>query len=93
MKPKVPLRRALEDPALLGTVLPGDTWLPWRTLLIAAMGEPLSDDERTSFARLTGRDAEPLERVEELWGIVGRRGGKTRASAVLSVYLGRVCKG
>src|SRR5689334_20440935 len=91
MIPKVPLRRALEDPALLGTALPGDTWLAWRTLLIAAMGEPLSDDERAIFTRLTGRISEPLGRVEELWAVVGRRGGKTRAGAVLSVYLAALC--
>jgi hypothetical protein len=91
MTPKVPLRQALADPALLGTVLPGETWAAWRTLLIAAMGEPLTDEERETFTRLTGRPSEPLERVEELWGIVGRRGGKTRAGAVLSVYLAALC--
>ena len=42
----VSLRRALTDPGLLGSVLSGDTWRAWRTLLIAAMGEPLRDDER-----------------------------------------------
>ena len=83
MRPRVPLRRALDDPALLGTVLPGETWGVWRTLLIAAMGEPLTEDERETFTRLTGRPQEPLERVEELWAVVGRRGGKTRAGAVL----------
>jgi hypothetical protein len=91
MKPKVPLRHALNDPALLGTVLPGETWAAWRTLLIAAMGEPLTDEERETFTRLTGRPSEPLERVEELWAVVGRRGGKTRAGAVLSVYLAALC--
>jgi hypothetical protein len=30
------LIKALADPALLGTVLAGDTWRPWRTLLIAS---------------------------------------------------------
>src|SRR3712207_720407 len=91
MKSKVPLRRALEDPALLGTVLSGETWAAWRTLLIAAMGEPLTDDVRAIFTRLTGRPSESLERVEELWAVVGRRGGKTRAGAVLSVYLSALC--
>lgn len=45
MRPKVPLRQALADPALLGTVLPGETWAAWRTLLIAAMDEPLTDND------------------------------------------------
>src|SRR5262245_13024493 len=30
MKPKVTLRKALDDPALLGGVLGGDTWHTWR---------------------------------------------------------------
>ena len=50
------------------------------------MGEALDDAERAIFQRLTGREREPLERVDELWGIIGRRGGKSRAVAVLIVY-------
>jgi hypothetical protein len=87
LAPKITMRRALNDPALLGDVLAGDSWQPWRILLIALMGEPLSDDERAVFHDLTGRIAEPLERVEEFWAIVGRRGGKSRAAAVLTVFL------
>lgn len=68
------MRRALSDPALLGAVLAGESWRPWRILLIALLGEALTDDERAVFKALTGREREPLERVEEFWGIVGRRG-------------------
>jgi hypothetical protein len=81
------MRRALSDPALLGDVLAGDSWRAWRILLIAMMGEPLDDEERVIFKALTGREREPLERVEEFWGIIGRRGGKSRAMAVLIVFL------
>jgi hypothetical protein len=88
----VTLRRALTDPTLPGNVLGGDTWQTWRTLLIAAMGEPLTDDERETFKRLTGgREREPLQRVEELIAIVGRRGGKSRAIATLTCYLANMC--
>ena len=45
MTPKVTLRQALEDPALLGSALAGPTWHPWRVILLAAMGEPLTKDE------------------------------------------------
>jgi hypothetical protein len=51
--------------------LGGDSWLAWRVLLIAAMGEPLTDEERAIFAKLTGREREPGERVDELWCVVG----------------------
>ncbi len=86
-RPSISLRRALEDPALLGEVLPADTWGAWRALLLAAMGERLTDDEREHFTALTGRPQEPLERVSEMWAVIGRRGGKTRASAALAVFL------
>ena len=65
----------------------GYSWLAWRILLIAAMGEPLTDEERAIFTKLTGREREPGERVGELWCVIGRRGGKSRAIAALLVYL------
>ena len=85
--PAVTMRQALSDPALLGKVLAGDTWRAWRVLLIALMGEALTNDERVIFKGLTGREREPLERVEEFWGVIGRRGGKSRSMAVLIVFL------
>ena len=87
MRPTVSMRKALSDPQLLGTALPGDSWRPWRTLLIAAMGEKLTDDERALFKTLTGREHEPLQRVDTFAAVVGRRGGKSRAMAVLATYI------
>lgn len=86
MKRLTTMRDALADPALFGTILPGESWAAWRALLIASQGEPLTNAERAIFADLTGREREPEEPVEELWAIVGRRGGKTRAMAVLAAY-------
>jgi hypothetical protein len=76
---------------LLGSVLAGDSWRSWRCLMIAAMGEALTDDERAIFTSLTGRAREPLQRVEELAAVVGRRGGKSRAMATLACYLASLC--
>jgi hypothetical protein len=87
MKSLSTMRQALYDQRLLGGVLIGDSWSVWRALLIAAMGEELTNDERTIFQSITGRPREPLERVEELWVVVGRRGGKTRTAAALAVYV------
>ena len=81
MKPRISLRQSLQDPNLLGGVLSGDSWRPWRTLLIAAMGESLYDDEREIFTKLTDREREPGQRVNELVAVIGRRGGKSRAMA------------
>jgi len=60
----ITMRAALEDKALLGGVLGGDSWRAWRVLLIAIMGELLTPDERVTFAALAGREREPLEIVE-----------------------------
>jgi hypothetical protein len=87
MRPTTTLRDALSDPALLGHVLRGPSWLPWRVLLIAAMGEALTDAERPIFTQLTGRARESLQRVNEFEAVVGRRGGKTSAMAALATYI------
>ena len=87
MKLRVTLRKALEDPELLGSALAGPTWHAWRSLLLAAVGEPLNPDELETFTRFTGRTTPPRQRVDELWCCVGRRGGKSRAMAVLAIYL------
>lgn len=91
MTPNVTMRTALADEALLGSVLKGSSWHPWRTVLTAAMGEALNDDERATFAKLTGREREPLRRVEEAAFVVGRRGGKSRAMATLACYIAGLC--
>jgi hypothetical protein len=91
MRPTVAMRKALADPKLLGGALPGESWRPWRTLLIAANGEALTDDERTLYTQLTGREHEPLQRVDEFIAAVGRRGGKTQAMAAHGTYIGALC--
>jgi hypothetical protein len=58
---------------------------------MAAMGEALRDDERALFVKFTGREREPGRRVEELIGVIGRRGGKSRAIATLAAYIGGLC--
>jgi len=85
--PKTTLRTALENPQLLGGAIPGDSWLGWRSLLLAAMGEALTPEELETFRRLTEREQPPKERVSELVAVVGRRGGKSRAIATLLCYL------
>jgi hypothetical protein len=92
MTPKITLRKALADKQLLGSALPGDTWASWRVLLVAAMGEALTEDERATFTKLTGREREPLQRVEEAAFVVGRRGGKSKAMATLAAYLAGLCE-
>jgi hypothetical protein len=92
MIPQISFRRAIDDPLLLGSALGGDSWRAWRALLLAAMGEKLTPDELKLFQQFTGRDSPPGSRVDELFCVVGRRGGKSRAIAALTVYLALLCK-
>jgi hypothetical protein len=92
MIPQLPLRQALSDPELLGSVLVGPSWRPWRVLLIAAAGERLTKSERALFKKLTGREREPLQCVEEFAGVIGRRGGKSRAISVVTTYIAGLCQ-
>jgi hypothetical protein len=91
MKPLASMRKALKDPNLLGNTLNGDSWHAWRVLLIAMVGEKLTDAERTTFKTLTQREREPLQRVEEFVAVAGRRGGKSRAMSVLAAYVAGLC--
>ena len=92
MKPRTTIRKALSDKQLLGHVIAGYSWKVWRVLLIAAMGEKLTADERAIFTRITGgREREPLQRVHELEVVAGRRAGKTRALSVLISYIAGLC--
>jgi hypothetical protein len=91
MKPLVTMRGALGDPDLFGRVLAGDSWNAWRVLLVAICGEALTDQERVVYESLTGRNNGPLEPVEEFWGIIGRRSGKTRAMAILGAHIAALC--
>ena len=83
----VTMREALSSDGYFGRLLAGDSWRSWRALLVAIVGEELTEDEREVFHALTGREREPLEPCEEFWGAIGRSGGKTRAMAVLAAYI------
>lgn len=81
------MREALASPDVFGHALPGDSWAAWRAVLIAARGEPLTAEEREVFRELSLREREPDQPCKEVWAIVGRRGGKTRALSVLGAYM------
>src|SRR5262245_54371640 len=65
----------------------GPSWSGWRAVLLACAGEQLTDNEREEFKRLTGRDREPGQMVDLFLGVIGRRGGKSKAMAVFMVWL------
>jgi hypothetical protein len=63
MTPRVTLRKALDDPELLGSALAGPTWHAWRVILLATLGELLTKDELKTFQQFTGRKTAPLADV------------------------------
>jgi hypothetical protein len=79
---------ALDDPALLGAAFPDpSSWGAWRAFLAALFGLPLDPGQLDFFQRCTGRESAPSQEVGEAAAIVGRRGGKTTAAALIATYL------
>jgi hypothetical protein len=69
------IRDAMSDPALFGDTFGGDSFAAWRALLAGFYGLALDDTEAGTVRTLTGRTETPAEAHDELWLVVGRRGG------------------
>jgi hypothetical protein len=79
---------ALDDPNLLGaSIRDPDSWKPWRALLTAAFGLPPSDDQLALYCQCTRRRVPPGAPASYLWLVIGRRGGKSFAMALIAVFL------
>jgi hypothetical protein len=91
MKPLFTMRHALGDSALLADAMKGESWAGWRVLLIASVGEELTENERAIFKTFTGRDHEPGQMIDTWLTVSGRRSGKTTSVAALVVYLACLC--
>ncbi|MER8564269.1 hypothetical protein NKH85_04905 [Mesorhizobium sp. M0924] len=64
-----------------------DAYATWFAFLAALFGLPMSDDQLAAFKHHTGRTEAPTEAGSEAWLIVGRRGGKSFAMALVAVFL------
>jgi len=82
----VTIRDAMTDPALFGGQFGGESFLAWRALLCGFYGLPLSPEELKVWRKITGQRWAPDTAAEELWMAIGRRGGKSNATALLAVY-------
>ncbi|QDM27512.1 hypothetical protein FNL56_16325 [Tardiphaga sp. vice304] len=78
------------DPNLFGDVFTGPTWANWRVIDKAIFGLPLDENELRVFHGLTGRTEAPEAQAEEVWLVIGRRGGKNVKSAALCTYLSTI---
>ncbi len=77
---------ALADPNLFAPWFKGSSWRLWQVVLKATFNIPLTQGEQALFARYAGGRAVPPA-VNELWLLVGRRGGKSIVAALIAVYL------
>lgn len=82
----IDIRTAMTDPKLFGGTFGGESFAAWRALLAGFYGLPLTVAEAEAFRGLTGRATLPDNAHDELWLVVGRRGGKSHVSALLALY-------
>ncbi len=76
----------MTDPNLFGPIFGGDSFTAWRALLAGFYGLDLDETELDVFKTLTGRTQAPQGPFSELWLVVGRRGGKSHAAALLALF-------
>jgi hypothetical protein len=62
-------------------------WRPWRAFLAALFGLPMDDEARALFACCTGRAEPRAGGYNEVWLVIGRRGGKSFILALVAVFL------
>ncbi|WFM71821.1 hypothetical protein [Halomonas sp. CKK8] len=80
------IRQAMRDTNLFGQLFAGESWLAWRALLAGFYGLPLDAGEVEHWKTLTEREKAPTSAADELWLVVGRRGGKSQIAALLAVF-------
>jgi hypothetical protein len=84
------IREVMTDRNLFGQEFGGESWEPWRTLLAGFYGLTLDRTETDQWYTLTQRPP-PQQSHDELWLVVGRRGGKSFIAALLAIYESAFC--
>lgn len=83
---------AMDDPEYFGTLFDDmETWKTWRTTLKALFNLEMDADEVETYKQITQREKLPEKAFREAYLIVGRRGGKSFLSALITVYMACVC--
>ena len=71
----ITLREFLSSDRYAKKLLGGPSWAGWRALLLATMGEVLTEADLADFIELTLRTEAPSEACREAYFVIGRRGG------------------
>src|SRR5689334_20535231 len=77
---------ALDHPGLFLPWFNGPSWGNWRTVIKAANGLPVMAEEREFFKTISGGREPPRRRVRELWGVIGRGGGKDSTASAIAAH-------
>ena len=79
---------AIHDPLLFRPLFRSlNTWRAWFVVLKAIFALEMTEEERTTFTQLSGRETSPVQQVQECWLVCGRRGGKSFIVALIAVFL------
>jgi phage terminase large subunit-like protein len=82
--------QAIMNPKLFGS-LPRfkklDTWAAWLVVLKAIFGLGMTAEDLVIFNRHTGRTSPPTGGSKETYLIIGRRGGKSFISALITCFI------
>jgi len=79
---------AIKDSNLLGRFFKDlDSWFAWVVYLKAVFGLAMTSEEFALYQACTGRQHPPVRPFREVWGVIGRRGGKSFIAAVIAVFL------
>jgi hypothetical protein len=62
-------------------------WTAWRSFIAALFALPLNAAQLAIFKECTQRTIAPTVPVKEAWMVIGRRGGKSFALALIATYL------
>src|SRR5262245_24762548 len=66
--------------------LVGRSWTSWQVVAKCLAGVSLTPDEQRLYETCTGRSRPPTEPPAEFYGIVGRRGGKSRFVGAVAAH-------
>ena len=85
--PRPTLLQAFDDSEYFSSFFsPPGSWKNWRIFLKVISGEKLEPDEVELAFQCTGRKELPENGFDEFYGVVGRRGGKSRIMAFIAAY-------
>jgi len=80
--------QAIKDPNIFRLLFPElRTWRNWIVCLKTIFGLPMSKAELKIYRKFTGRRLQSLTQFNEVFLIIGRRGGKSFISALVLVFL------